>query len=430
MELKYLKMNYEDLSLSDEPIKKERALCRKGFVNAMGAREIAEQVLGPLTVADSFHYLYHRFGRPTADTTNEYKISFEYVLKYKGCYFTIHGSTPEFVYIDCFIPKRYERLQHRRYVDEARKIFVRALEADVLLFPYNFYQAEVLTRYQKKKWNVLFDQKAQEYFDADTYAMLDKVDWKSLGEEQRNELHKKYMEPFSKHLCQQFREWEDGDTKRLFGMPSLCLLPEVEQIVGEFCEHLLAPFPIRDCEINIQGWTSPTGTIRLSWEDYSFLKTLQHELNTQENDGNADPVYWGVMETREEAVPDGCGTTQIVYDDGALTLKEAIDKIESEIGEYNEETQIAWDDVQRNDIEAVARFMDEVLKWKCISTVDFQEIDRLSRDTGAFLTKRACQEYISKFGYNHSQPRTYAMTAYRNFELEKLLKILRNMDFK
>lgn len=38
-------------------------------------------------------------------------------------------------------------------------------------------------------------------------------------------------------------------------------------------------------------------TIFLSQVDYDFLKDLQHELNTQTNDGNADPVYWGVMES-------------------------------------------------------------------------------------------------------------------------------------
>lgn len=40
--------------------------------------------------------------------------------------------------------------------------------------------------------------------------------------------------------------------------------------------------------------------IELNEKDYEFLKELQHELNTQENDGNANPVFWGVEETVEE----------------------------------------------------------------------------------------------------------------------------------
>jgi hypothetical protein len=53
----------------------------------------------------------------------------------------------------------------------------------------------------------------------------------------------------------------------------------------------------------------------------------------------------------------------------------------------------------------------------------------LSDDTGAFITKRACQEYIDKYGYNHSNPHTYAMTAFRNHEYEKLINTLKTIKF-
>ena len=59
-----------------------------------------------------------------------------------------------------------------------------------------------------------------------------------------------------------------------------------------------------------------------------------------------------------------------------------------------------------------------------------EEHSRVSEETGAFLTKRACQEYICRYGYNHSRPHTYAMTAYRNYELARLLKILKTMEIK
>ena len=32
--------------------------------------------------------------------------------------------------------------------------------------------------------------------------------------------------------------------------------------------------------------------IKINEQDYEFLKDLQHELNTQDNDGTADPLYW------------------------------------------------------------------------------------------------------------------------------------------
>lgn len=426
-----MKMNYEDLSLSDEPIKKERALCQKGFTEAWGARKIAEQVLGQLTVADSFHYLYHCFGKPTSGTEDEYKISYEYVLRYKGCMFLICGTTPEFVYIDCYMPKRYQRIQYRRYVDEVRKIFTQALESDVLLYPYYHFKTDVLTKYQQKKWDVLFDKKAREYFDAETYAMLDNVDWPSLSDERRKELYDKYMKSFEKHLLDKFWEWGNNGMKEVLGVPSLHFLPEIEQIVGEFCELLLAPYLIRDCSINIQGWDSNSGSIRLSWKDYSFLKELQHELNTQTNDGNADPVYWGVIETREEPAPEDCGEARIYNCDGdgsVMTLDEVVRWVEDRL--EDRDLIHIWDTLDRDDIDTVLDFIHDEMGIEVASVVWTEEHSRVSEDTGAFLTKRACQEYISKFGYNHSHPHTYAMTAYRNFELERLLKILKCIDFK
>ena len=69
--------------------------------------------------------------------------------------------------------------------------------------------------------------------------------------------------------------------------------------------------------------------INISQEDYEFLKHLQHELNVQKNDGNAEPVYWGVSEIYEEfrgESGDYGGEPYIKYDDGKLSLKEAVEE--------------------------------------------------------------------------------------------------------
>lgn len=173
--------------------------------------------------------------------------------------------------------------------------------------------------------------------------------------------------------------------------------------------------------------------IEINKEDYEFLKDLQHELLTQENDGNADPVFWGVMETKEVAVPDGCGDeTKISYDDGAWDLNQAVDVVNECIGEYPKELRDKWrNDVDQTDIREVYDFLQDDMEYGDIyGLFDFKEKDELCRFTGAFLTKRACKEYVEKYAYNHSQPRTYAMTAYRNYELARLLKILKTMEIK
>lgn len=169
-------------------------------------------------------------------------------------------------------------------------------------------------------------------------------------------------------------------------------------------------------------------TIRISDEDYEFLRDLQHELCNQTSDGNADPVYWGVMETKEVGVPDGCGDARIYLGDGdAENLEGAV----AYIGEYmDDDNSDAWSDVDKTDMDDVVQFCNDVLQWRDVHVVYVDKKSEISRQTGAFLTKRACKEYIEHYGYNHTNPHTYAMTAFRNFELGRLLEILKTMEMK
>ena len=172
-------------------------------------------------------------------------------------------------------------------------------------------------------------------------------------------------------------------------------------------------------------------TIEVSKEDYEFLKDLQHELLTQENDGNADPLYWGVMERKETGVPDGCGDDYKVVCSGNSYDREGF--IEH-INEYymddskDENLCYEWEHVDKESIDDMVLFYNAKLADEDYAyAIDVREEDVLTTTTGAFLTKRACKEYIEKYGYNHTKPRTYAMTAYRNYEYERLLNILKTM---
>ena len=171
--------------------------------------------------------------------------------------------------------------------------------------------------------------------------------------------------------------------------------------------------------------------IEISQEDYEFLKELQHELNTQDTDGQADPRFWGVMENRMEGVPDGCGDPYVYLGDGVTeNLEGAVEYVEehlkSEVYDYGEETEAIWVDLDKEYIDEVADFIHDHINNEA-RVVYMEKKYHISRMTGAFLTKRACKEYIEKYGYNHSNPQTYAMTAVRNFEYARLLNILKTM---
>ena len=174
--------------------------------------------------------------------------------------------------------------------------------------------------------------------------------------------------------------------------------------------------------------------VNLSNEEYEFLKELQHELNTQETDGNAQPVFWGVEETVEECrgeYGDFGGDPYIRYDDGKWTLEEAIEEVNENIIDYPQDIISEWEDVDKTCVEDVYEFMSERLKWDTVyGVVYIEKVERVTPFTGAFLTKRACKNYIERYGYNHNNPHTYAMTAYRNFELQKLVNIIKNLTFE
>jgi len=173
--------------------------------------------------------------------------------------------------------------------------------------------------------------------------------------------------------------------------------------------------------------------IELRQEDLDFLKELQHELLTQDNDGTADPLYWGVMEEETVGVPDGCGDPIIYMGDGVtMDVDEAVKYIEEGyLKDLDEANREEWNEnTDKGCMDDVVYFMNNVLDWRDVRIVWQEKQEVISRETGAFLTKRACKEYIQKCGYNHTNPHTYAMCAYRNYELDRLLKILKTMKFE
>lgn len=172
--------------------------------------------------------------------------------------------------------------------------------------------------------------------------------------------------------------------------------------------------------------------IEIEQEDFDFLKDLQHELLTQDNDGTANPLYWMVEEEETVGVPDGCGEPIIYMGDGVtMETEEAVEYIENDYLRYlSDESREEWEEVDKDYMDDVVRFMNDCLDWHEVRIVWQEKKEVISRETGAFITKRACKEYIRKFGYNHNKPHTYAMCAYRNFELERLLKILKTIELK
>lgn len=162
-------------------------------------------------------------------------------------------------------------------------------------------------------------------------------------------------------------------------------------------------------------------------EDIEFLRELQHELNTQDHDGQASPRYWGICQEKTRLLPRDFGEECILCDGETFSLEEFVDFLKE--NEYNIEHQEEWCALDKNDTFDVVSFAEDVLGFDDID-IYAREIDKtcINHDSNVFLTKRACQRHIEQYGYHYSKPHTYAMTAWRNPEFERVLRILQTMN--
>ena len=180
---------------------------------------------------------------------------------------------------------------------------------------------------------------------------------------------------------------------------------------------------------------------QLTSEDIIFLKKLREDLLLQEdsieyNDGNAFPRFWGIMEDSYiyRSTCDFGGDEVFVshnhceeFEDikeAKEFYEDAVDELEDEYytKEYFKNNVIDFDDLKT--------FLNDTEIDDCCEILYKEKTEHLCQTTGAFLTKQDAKDYIQKYGYNHNNPRTYAMTGYRNFRLEKLLNIIKNTNWE
>ena len=161
-------------------------------------------------------------------------------------------------------------------------------------------------------------------------------------------------------------------------------------------------------------------------EDIDFLRELQHELNTQENDGQTAPRYWGICQEKQRLLPKDFGDECILYEGTMYSVKEFVDWLYD--NEYDIGREEEWEELDKTDIFDVVSFAEDKLGFNNVYEVSREVIDTIGEDANVFLTKRACLKHIEQNGHHYSKPRTYAMTAWRNPEFERVLNILQTMN--
>jgi len=168
-------------------------------------------------------------------------------------------------------------------------------------------------------------------------------------------------------------------------------------------------------------------------EELEFLKSLQKELREQDTEGTAAPRFWGIMESGERLTEKGYGDCVKIID--STQDNKIFDSIEDYV-EYIEENLlldqtadicIKWKHINKVFEDDVLGFARQYLN-RIVEIHEYESYEKLSDNTGCFLTKRAAEQHIKLNYYHYSRPRPYCMTAWRNPEFEKFMKIFENLD--
>lgn len=173
-------------------------------------------------------------------------------------------------------------------------------------------------------------------------------------------------------------------------------------------------------------------------DDIQFLKDLQHELKTQEIDGQAAPRFWTIKDYR--IVPGNedydNGFEQHIHHDGDLTefknfadLKRFLEEFfEDEIEESKELQELIND--ENESFYGLWEYIEEHLNnYGFFSKVFVKEEGYVVPDT-LFLTKEEAKNHLKRNNYHYtSKAHTYAMTAWRAPKIERIMNILETFDW-
>lgn len=232
-------------------------------------RSLVDSKLGELDTANSFMYLYRRFGEPFMNNNDDNKILYEYRFKHEDLVLIIHASYHKYVYFSLSIPKsRLNKWQKDKTV--FLKELYRKYKNNVFMpFGSLFYgiPLTILTKNQfQKNWNLFFKEVENSLSKEDCEYI-----YTQFQSENPNRQSFKMLEPIEKQLYKNFIS-NLTESERLELNKNIPLLEDIENL-KEQCEFLINEFLkgvyIRDVPINIKGYESETNKIEYYEDDDS-----------------------------------------------------------------------------------------------------------------------------------------------------------------
>ncbi|HCL03099.1 MAG TPA: hypothetical protein DHW61_11950 [Lachnoclostridium phytofermentans] len=192
-------------------------------------------------------------------------------------------------------------------------------------------------------------------------------------------------------------------------------------------------------------------------EEIQFLLNLQAEMNTQDHVGQADPRYWVIKGTERMYNVEDADGYELYNKDSCDTVSEDMEEIVEYINEnftdeinesygikyelsvdegiFSETIIVKWNEDDEEETEELEDLQDikewlERFGYDEYSVISYAIIPKIYENT-MFLTQREAEEHLKANHYHYSDDaHTYAMTAWRSPEVEKLYRILQQVSWK
>lgn len=213
---------------------------------------------------------------------------------------------------------------------------------------------------------------------------------------------------------------------------------------------------------NLKYHNDTTEKHKVTRDELNFLLDLQKELNTQDDLGQAEPRFWVIKGSERFYHVEDADGFELYDSDGCSILakdtKEICEYIcENLLDEINadrligEEFTVAykkgiwgrdcilvkWISGGCDEYEEIIELSDlnEIKDWLNAQgfnyiVVSYKILEKIYENT-MFLTQADAESHLKANYYHYSEDaHTYAMTAWRDARMEKLIKILQEVDFK
>lgn len=165
-------------------------------------------------------------------------------------------------------------------------------------------------------------------------------------------------------------------------------------------------------------------------EDIEFLENLRQELISQDTDYTANPRFWMVKEIKYRPTSAEFSDIETIFDKEAQYEYESEEEFREDLIKEGIFTEEELEDIPDYDlVDYVNEHTTSLLQSDRYEYHYWQELCVLSENS-MFLTKRECKEHILANSHHYSRPFSYCMCAWRSPQVEKLINILTQYNWK